>query len=153
PAAQVPLDLTTDYYRPRGDSAFSLDGARVAGASRSDPRVVKVWDVATGRELRGLQCHAAPISSVAFSPDGRTIVSAAWDRAAERPACEIKVWDVASSRSVRSWNTTTSRVVIQMAFSPDGAVLASANGDGTVSLWQVADGREQRTLARHQGVA
>src|SRR5262249_3052745 len=27
PAAQVLLDLTTDYYRPRGDSAFSLDGA------------------------------------------------------------------------------------------------------------------------------
>ena len=54
--------------------AFSPDGTRLASASLD--QTVKLWDVATGRELRTLHGHAGPVVSVAFSPDGTRLASA-----------------------------------------------------------------------------
>lgn len=53
------------------------------------PGTIKIWDVASGRELRTLSGHSSDVTAVAFSPDGRTIVSGSKDNT-------IKRWNVFS---------------------------------------------------------
>jgi hypothetical protein len=53
--------------------AFSPDGRTALSGSWDD--TLKLWDVATGRELRTFSGHSDKVASVAFSPDGRTAVA------------------------------------------------------------------------------
>src|SRR5437667_12906614 len=64
--------------------AFSPDGQRLASGSRDS--TVKVWEVATGKEVFTLRGHTEPVFSVAFSPNGRRLASSSYDRT-------VKLWD------------------------------------------------------------
>jgi uncharacterized caspase-like protein len=110
-------------------------------ASASRDHTIKLWDVASGREIRTLSGHSSAVASVAFSPDGRTLASGSGDHT-------IKLWDVASGREIRTLSGH-SDVVWSVAFSPDGRTLASASWDHTIKLWDVASGHEIRTLSGH----
>jgi tetratricopeptide (TPR) repeat protein len=65
-------------------AAFTPDGRRLATASFD--RTIKLWDVATGRDVFTLRGHTAGVVSVAFSPDGQRLVSGGIDATA-------RVWD------------------------------------------------------------
>jgi WD40 repeat protein len=109
--------------------AFSPDSQILASGSYDD--TVKLWDVNTGELLHTLTGHSNTVTSVTFSPDGRTLASAGlvYDQT-------IKLWDVATGEEI---NTLTghSRSVVSISFSPDGKVLASASEDNTIKLWDV----------------
>src|SRR5262249_5183683 len=76
---------TLPLQRPTAQSnivASTVDGTRIAsGSGRYDEKAkrfwgeVKVWDAQTGQQALTLKGHTAPVSSVAFSPDGRRIAS------------------------------------------------------------------------------
>src|SRR5262249_25497537 len=74
---------TRQEGRPGPRWILSPDGKYLAGTLENE---VKVWDTRTGRETLTLTGHTGRVQSVAFSPDGRRLVSAAADRMA-------KVWD------------------------------------------------------------
>ncbi len=76
--------------------------------------------------------HAASVTSVAFSPDGRYLASGSEDRT-------IKLWRVSDGALVRTLYGHTDWVS-SVAFSPDGQYLASGSGDKTVRLWCFSDG-------------
>jgi len=118
---------------------FSLDGRTIASGSYD--KTVRLWDVASGQEVRTLGGHKDGVNSVAFSPDGKTLASGSVDKT-------VKLWDVASGRELRTLSGHTG-TVYSMAFSPDGKTLASAGGDKVVKLWDMASGREVRTLSGH----
>jgi WD40 repeat protein len=66
--------------------AFSPDGKALASAGHDE--TVKVWEVATGKNLATLRRHTRAVPRVAFSPDGKTLASTSADHT-------IKLWDVA----------------------------------------------------------
>jgi YD repeat-containing protein len=120
--------------------AFSPDGRTLASASQD--QTVKVWDAATGQEIRTLKGHTSSVQGVAFSPDARTLASAGQDQT-------VKVWDAASGQEIRTLKGHTGGVW-SVAYSPDGRTLASAGGwwnkPGEVNVWDAATGAKIRTL-------
>jgi WD40 repeat protein len=125
--------------------AFSPDGHTLA--SGAEDHTVKLWDVASGRELRTLS-GSDQVTAVAFSPDGRVLAAGSGDDAKTFPRAgggKISLWDVATGRELPTLRGH-SAAVTSVAFSPDGSILASGGRDGAVKLWNLASGSELRTL-------
>jgi WD40 repeat protein len=73
--------------------AFSPDNRTIASGNFAS--AIKLWDAASGRQLRTLQGHTGNVESVAFSPDGRTIASGSND-------LTIKLRDLVASAPMTS---------------------------------------------------
>jgi RNA polymerase sigma factor (sigma-70 family) len=113
--------------QPIESLAFSHDGTRLAGACWRDGRL-RLFEVATGRELRTFPRIGENVPSVAFSPDGKT-VAAAGDA--------IHLYDLASGKE---------RLRIELraqglAFNRDGSVLTGAIR-GAIYRWDTVRGRQ-----------
>lgn len=87
--------------------------------------------------------HSDWVVAVAFSPDGKTLLSGSHDGT-------LILWDVTIGRRVRSIEGHRLHgrpfEVVSVAFSPDGKTLASASSDQTVRLWNSVTGRQLRVF-------
>ncbi|MFN0112560.1 MAG: caspase family protein [Blastocatellia bacterium] len=129
-------------HSQRSDSlVFSPDNRYLASASADS--TIRIWDAATGNELRVLKGHVTPVRSVAFSVDGKLLASGGADG-------KVKLWDAASGKELASFNAHAGRVNA-LAFSRDNTLLASGGIDNAIKLWNVAAKIETRTLAGHAG--
>ena len=126
-------------------AAFSPDGKRiVTGGGEFGSQGVpvqteaKVWDAATGRQLFAISGHQSPVWSVAFSPDGKRIVSGSRDGM-------VRVSDAATGQEVLTLKCDSE--LASVAFSPDGKRIVS--GGGPVKVWDATTGQELLTFHRH----
>jgi WD40 repeat protein len=119
---------------------FSPDGMTFVSAS--DDGTLKLWNAATGKEIRTFIGHADAVSGCAFSPDGTLLVSASFDKT-------LKLWEVTNSLEIRTF-TGHQGPVLSCSFSPDGSHLASASTDKTIKLWKVSGAKAIRTFTGHK---
>ena len=131
--------------------AFSPDGKILASASEDLPdgktlasstedRTVRLWEVATGKEIRKLQGIKHGVRFVAFSPDGKTLATSDVNHA-------VRFWEVASGKELpRPWENQINRF---LAFSPDGKTFAGVD-HGVLVLWELATAKEIRRFPGHE---
>jgi WD40 repeat protein len=113
----------------------SLDGKKVAAAGFDGK--VRVWDVASEREVLELEHGTGPVYTIAFSPDGTLLASGGFD-------AKIRFCDARTGNPLKVLSKHTS-FVVSVAFSPDGRLLASCGSDGgdeTIRLWEVQSGKQ-----------
>src|SRR5262249_14708010 len=102
---------------------------------------VELYDVGTGNKRASLQGHRGEISSIAFSPAGKTLVSGSQDRT-------VKLWDLASGQERKQFPYLSP--VHSVGFSSDGKLLAAGSVDGIVKLWELGSAEAPNTL-KHEG--
>ena len=88
---------------------------------------IDLWEVATGRPLHTLRGHGEVVTALAFSPDGRRLVSGSRDRT-------VKLWDVEHGREVLTLYGHYEEVNAA-AFSPNGHLLVTGDNRGGIRVW------------------
>jgi WD40 repeat protein/tRNA A-37 threonylcarbamoyl transferase component Bud32 len=134
--------------------AFSPDGKRIVSGGAGNqsgnleegleaiPGEVKVWDADNGQELLSVKGHSGLVTSVAFSPDGRRIVSGIRDfpKVGEQERDEltkpgvVKVWHADNGQELLSIKLYSGRVN-SLTFSADGKRLVYGSEDSKVRVW------------------
>ncbi len=112
---------------------------------------IHLWDVATGTELRKLVLPLKEIApkipagfnSVAFAPDGKTLVTTAMD-------ATLRIWDPQTGRQLRQF-AGFAGAAGHFAFAPDGKSLAVADGHTVIRLIDLAGGTDRLPLNGHRG--
>jgi WD40 repeat protein len=132
-------DETAEFIELKGHTAavtsasFSHDGKFVLTASRD--KTARIWDAATGKELRKLAGHNGAITSASFSPDGKLIVTAADDDN------YAGIWDATTGNVLhRLRHSEYHKADGYASFSPDGKLVVTAGG-GDVMIWDVTTGK------------
>jgi WD40 repeat protein/class 3 adenylate cyclase len=120
--------------------AYSPNGKYVLGAW---DRIARLWDAATGEEVHKFIGHTAMITSVAFSPDGNTILTGSLDGTA-------RLWDTVTGKEIH-WFFSHADAVGSVVFSPDGKYVLLGKSDGTAGMWAVQAGAEIRQFLGHTG--
>jgi WD40 repeat protein len=128
-------------FAPVGNVLVSGGGVGVHGSNSFIPGELNVWDAKTGELLTSLKGTLGAIRSVAFSADGKRLVSGdeagtvqVWDELT-RPQGPLVVWK-GSQAPVRS-----------VTFSPDGRVVVGGNQHTGVAAWDAGTGQAQRSFA------
>jgi WD40 repeat protein len=151
---------TIDAHRaPVNCLAFSPDGTLLATAGglttppgalefrseRERPYFIRIWDLATSRQVAVLRGHREVVNSLQFSVDGRRLVSAAGAPAGAMLDTgrdfSIRVWDVTTGEQ-KARITGFTQPVLAAVFTPDGQRVIARGRSGELALFDAASGEQ-----------
>ena len=130
------LDLEADQERWQSELqtdpgitnlAISPDGRILASSSGFNDPNIRIWNTANGKLVRQLKGHTSWVSDLAFTKDGRQLISSGTDQT-------IRVWDTENWTTVRVLRGHHDEV-FAIAFSQDSQIIASTSKDGDLMLW------------------
>lgn len=121
--------------------AFSPDGKTLVTGVVN---VVRLWDVASRREIATLRGHNSRVRAVAFAPNGRYIASASDDRTA-------KLWDVETRQELVTLKGHRAEI-FATAFSPDGRSLVTGAMDFTAKVWDIGAATELTVIRNTRSI-
>ncbi len=127
-------------------SSAALSAGNVGEAKRLHalcPEQYRNWEwnqllLGMDQSLQILEGHKSRVNDIAWSPDGKRIVSGSQDTT-------LRIWDAVSGESLQTLEGHT-MVVQSVAWSPDGTRIASGADDGTVQIWESASGERLHIL-------
>jgi RNA polymerase sigma factor (sigma-70 family) len=143
PARGDVIRLTRGHKHMAISLAFAPDGKLLATGGSQHDNDVRLWDVASGREVRVLRTGVL-VPALTFSPDGKLLATGQGDG-------RVVLWDVATGKERRVLKDAPD-YIYAVTFSPDGHLLAAAGTverDGkrtyTVRLWNATSGERLRS--------
>ena len=122
---------------------FSPDDKILASGSRYGR--VELWDVQNQQRITTLSGHTDEIRALAFSPDGKTVATAA------KGETIIVLWDVVDIGHRTGLLTKNASGTGAVTFSPDGKTLVSGHKNGMIYSWDVATGEQLSTFTGDAG--
>jgi eukaryotic-like serine/threonine-protein kinase len=129
--------------------AFSPDGTTCASSHQDG--VIVLWDPASGRPRGTLNGHRYPVTSLAYSPDGKYLASGSEaPRETSNIRGELLLWDSLTGNALSVF-LTPSGSISSLDFSPDGRTLATvinpAKGASEVKFWEIPSGTLRHTIS------
>jgi len=146
PASPGTGDLTSRQLTGHTGEVFALAFSPGGGqlASGGGDQTIRLWEPATGRELKVLRGHTGAVRALAFSPHRPLLASGSADTT-------IRIWDLPSSKELKSLSSRFG-AIRALAFSPDGQLLASGGDDGSLRIWDWAGGKEVKSMRGRLGI-
>jgi WD40 repeat protein len=132
------LKQTLRVGRPLAGLAVSPDGRyAVVGFDHGSDGAIEVWSLETGAKQGTLEAHTSRVTELHFSPDGKRLMSAGYDRV-------MRVWDFENRRLLREFPV---RIPDSVALSPDGRFVAGrdAEDERLVRNWSAESGASLHT--------
>jgi WD40 repeat protein len=117
--------------------AYAPDGLTLASGGAD--RLVRIWDIETGRLLRSLRGHTHDIRAAVFTPDGQTLATGSEDRT-------IRLWNPKTGEPTKLLFTRYDHNVCSLSISPDGLMLARGSHNKDIKIWEITTGTELMTL-------
>ncbi|TLD35666.1 periodic tryptophan protein-like protein 2 [Venturia nashicola] len=129
-----------------GFSSLAVDpSGEVVCAGSHDSDSIHIWSVQTGQLLDQLAGHEGPISTVAFTPDGTTLISGSWDNT-------VRLWSI-FARTQTSEPLEVQANVLCVAVRPDSRQLAVSTLDGQLTFWNIAEALQTNVLDGRRDVS
>ncbi|MGB4974076.1 MAG: caspase family protein [Cyclobacteriaceae bacterium] len=127
----VELVLQSGHGLQINDIEYSPDGTKIATCS--EDFTIKIWEIATGKEMTTMFGHTKAVNDLAFAPDSKTLVSVGDDN-------KVIIWEVESGKSLKVISDHKNKV-LGVDYSLKGDYFATCGMDKVVLLHNVASGK------------
>jgi serine/threonine protein kinase len=125
-------------WSPRSQLIASASGSSSTQKKNPNDQTVQVWSPDHDKPLLIYHGHSGSVNSVAWSPDGKYIVSGSETNSSQNVAL-AQIWRAADGQLAQAYwghNHKGSNSINAVAWSPDGAMIASAGIDNAIQVWK-----------------